>query len=52
MNYWQMAQAIRGLSVDMTAAAGPGHPGMVLGAADIMTPLFVRVMNYDPVEPT
>jgi len=46
-----MANAVRALSVDMVEAAGSGHPGMPLGAADIMTVLFANVLKHDPGDP-
>ena len=52
MNLEKMAHAVRALSIDMVEAAASGHPGMPLGAADIMTVLFAKVMNYDFADPT
>ncbi len=47
----QMAHAVRALSVDMVEAAGSGHPGMPLGAADIITVLFGTVLKHKPSDP-
>lgn len=37
--------------ITMTAAAGSGHPGGSLSAADIVTTLYFRVMRHDPKNP-
>ncbi len=42
-----MANAIRALSMDAVEKAKSGHPGLPMGAADIATVLFTRVMKYD-----
>ena len=47
----RMANAIRFLSADAVQKAGSGHPGLPMGAADIATVLFTRVMKFDPKEP-
>lgn len=44
--------AIRALAIDMTQAAGSGHPGLPLGAADIGYVLYKRIMNHNPKNPT
>ncbi len=46
-----MANAIRALAMDAVEAAGSGHPGMPMGAADMATVLFTRVMKFDPKAP-
>lgn len=46
-----MANAIRMLSVDAVEAANSGHPGLPMGAADIVTTLFVHHLNVDPAQP-
>ena len=46
-----MANAIRALAIDGVEAAKSGHPGMPMGAADIATALFTRVLKYDPAAP-
>jgi len=35
----------------MTAAAGSGHPGGSLSAADIVTALFLRILRHHPSDP-
>jgi transketolase len=46
-----MANAIRALAMDAVEAAKSGHPGLPMGAADIATVLFTRVMKFDPADP-
>ncbi|WP_421857352.1 transketolase [Oricola sp.] len=47
----RMANAIRFLSMDAVQAANSGHPGLPMGAADIVTVLFSRFMKFDPMNP-
>ncbi|MGQ3672222.1 transketolase [Xanthobacter sp. TB0136] len=47
----RMANAIRFLAIDAVEAANSGHPGLPMGAADIATVLFTRVLNFDPTRP-
>ena len=42
-----MANAIRALAMDAVEKAKSGHPGMPMGAADIATVLFTKVLKYD-----
>lgn len=37
--------------IEMTTAAGSGHPGGSLSAADVMAVLYFKVMNVDPESP-
>ena len=46
-----MANAIRMLTVDAVEAAKSGHPGLPMGAADIVTTLFVHHVRVDPAHP-
>ncbi|MDQ0353947.1 transketolase [Rhodoplanes tepidamans] len=46
-----MANAIRALAMDAVEKAKSGHPGLPLGAADIATVLFTRVLKFDPADP-
>ncbi len=46
-----MANAIRFLSIDAIQAANSGHPGLPMGAADIVTVLFTKFMDFDPKNP-
>lgn len=43
---------VRGDIVKMTAAAGSGHPGGSLSAVELMTALYLNVMNHRPEEVT
>jgi len=47
----RMANAIRALAMDAVEQAKSGHPGLPMGAADIATVLFTRVMKLDPTDP-
>ena len=46
-----LANAIRGLAMDGVEQAKSGHPGLPMGAADVATVLFTRIMNYDAANP-
>src|SRR5215472_1055880 len=46
------AQHIRRLIIEMLAAAGTGHPGGSLSAADIVACLYFSVMRHRPEDPT
>jgi transketolase len=48
----QQAQKIRRHIIEMLAAAGTGHPGGSLSAADIVTALYFKVMRHKPDNPT
>ena len=47
----KIALEIRKDIIRMTAAAGSGHPGGSLSAADIVTALYFCVMRHDPKSP-
>jgi transketolase len=46
-----MANAIRALAMDAVQQANSGHPGLPMGAADIATVLFTKVLKYDIADP-
>ena len=46
-----IANRLRIHVIEMTTAAGSGHPGGSLSAADLMAVLFFRNMNHDPSNP-
>jgi transketolase len=46
-----MANAIRTLAMDGVEQAKSGHPGLPMGAADVATVLFARVLKFDPADP-
>lgn len=43
-----MARKLRRLVIEMTTAAGSGHPTSCLSCADIVAALFFRQMRWDP----
>lgn len=47
----QTAKNIRRYIIEMTHAAGSGHPGGSLSAAEIMSVLYFSVMRHDPKHP-
>lgn len=47
----EVARNLRRHVVKMTAAAGSGHPGGSLSAADIITALYFKVLRHDPHNP-
>ena len=46
-----MANAIRALSMDAVQKANSGHPGLPMGAADIVTVLFTQFLKFDAAAP-
>ncbi|MBX4335848.1 transketolase [Bartonella raoultii] len=47
----QMANAIRFLAIDAIEKANSGHPGLPMGAADIVTVLYTKFLAHDPKNP-
>jgi transketolase len=47
VTHTEMANAIRALAMDAVEKAKSGHPGLPMGAADIATVLFTKVLKYD-----
>jgi transketolase len=47
----KQAIEVRCRIIEMIAEANAGHPGGSLSAADIVTALYFRVMNIDPLNP-
>lgn len=45
-------KTIKGLTMDAVQAAGSGHPGMPMGAADMATVLWTQFLVHDPKSPT
>jgi transketolase len=45
------ARVIRRHIVEMTAAAGSGHPGGSLSAVELITALYFRVLRHNPADP-
>ncbi|XBQ09184.1 MAG: transketolase [Salinarimonas sp.] len=46
-----LANAIRALAMDAVEKAKSGHPGLPMGAADVATVLFTKVLKYDAADP-
>ncbi|MGB1389473.1 MAG: transketolase [Paracoccaceae bacterium] len=49
--HWNMAAAIRTLTLDAVAAANSGHSGMPMGMADVATVLFEKHLKFDAADP-
>lgn len=47
-----IATTLRMLAADAVEQAKSGHPGLPLGAADIATVLWTRVLKHNPANPT
>ncbi|MDH4067525.1 MAG: transketolase [Dehalococcoidia bacterium] len=47
----EMAKKLRRHVISMIAAAGSGHPGGSLSAADIITALYFKILRHDPDNP-
>jgi transketolase len=48
--YQEVANTIRGLSMDGVQKANSGHPGLPLGCAEIGAILWGQFLNYDPTD--
>ena len=46
------ANTLRALAADAVQQANSGHPGLPLGAADIVTVLWTRFLKHNPADPT
>ena len=51
MSSYQIANAIKILSIDAVAKANSGHPGMPLGMADIAAVLWLHFLKFNPKNP-
>ena len=51
VNFNQLSNAIRFLSVDAVQKANSGHPGMPMGMADVATTLFKYHLRFNPNNP-
>jgi len=47
-----IARKLRRYVITMISAAGSGHPGGSLSAADIVTALYFKIMRHDPKNPS
>lgn len=48
---FELANAVRALSMDAVEAAKSGHPGMPMGMADVATVLFDQFLKFDSSAP-
>jgi transketolase len=48
----RVARRLRRLVIQMTTAAGSGHPTSCMSCADIVAALFFRHMRWDPTDPS
>ena len=46
-----IANTLRGLSIDTIEKASSGHPGLPLGCAEIVAYLYSCVLKHDPKNP-
>jgi transketolase len=46
-----LANAIRALAMDAVEKAKSGHPGLPMGAADVATVLFTKVLKFNAADP-
>ncbi|MAF62684.1 MULTISPECIES: transketolase [Pseudomonadota] len=51
VQFQDLANAIRALSMDAVQAANSGHPGMPMGMADVATVLFGEYLKFDASAP-
>ncbi len=51
VQFQDLANAIRALSMDGVQAANSGHPGMPMGMADVATVLFGEYLKFDASAP-
>ena len=52
INNYDLASAIRFLSIDAVQRANSGHPGMPMGMADVVTILFKYFLKFNPKNPS
>ena len=50
VSHASLANAVRALAMDAVQKANSGHPGLPMGAADIATVLFTKVLKYDSAD--
>ena len=51
INFHQLSNAVRFLSIDAVQKAKSGHPGMPMGMADVATVLFKYHLRFNPKNP-
>jgi transketolase len=47
----QIANTIRGLTMDAVQKANIGHPGLPMGMADVATVLWTKFLKFNPADP-
>ncbi len=47
----RFANTLRGLAIDAVQNANSGHPGLPMGAADIVTVLWSKYLKFNPTDP-
>ncbi len=52
VNFNQLSNAVRFLSIDAVQKANSGHPGMPMGMADVATVLFKYHLRFNPKNPS
>ena len=52
VNFNQLSNAIRFLSIDAVQKANSGHPGMPMGMSDVATVLFKYHLRFNPKNPS
>ncbi len=52
VNFNQLSNALRFLSIDAVQKANSGHPGMPMGMADVATVLFKYHLRFNPKNPS
>ena len=51
INFNQLSNAVRFLSIDAVQKAKSGHPGMPMGMSDVATVLFKYHLRFNPKNP-
>jgi len=46
-----IAKSIRSLSIDAIEKAKSGHPGLPLGAAEVVALLYAKILKHNPKNP-
>ncbi len=52
VSHASLANAIRALAMDAVEKAKSGHPGLPMGAADVATVLFTKVLKFNAADPS
>ncbi len=51
VSHASLANAVRALAMDAVEKANSGHPGLPMGAADVATVLFTKVLKFNAADP-